>query len=629
MSPERQEAFALRVERWWPDLVDGLAGVYPHHVVEDLALRVTTMAAAAYRERDPELHRLDQRRLLRPDWLQQPEMFGYSTYADRFAGDLDGVARRIDYLRELGVTYLHLMPVLQTRPGDDDGGYAVTDYRSVRSELGTVADLRRLTAALRANGISLVLDLVLNHVAREHEWANRARAGEAEYQKYFYCYANRNKPAAYERYLPEVFPATAPGNFTFEEDLDAWVWTTFNSWQWDVNWSNPAVFAEYADIVFFLANLGVEVLRLDAVAFLWKRMGTNCQNQPEVHAITQALRALARMACPALAFKAEAIVGPADLVAYLGEGPRYGKVSDLAYHNTLMVQIWSLLATKDVRLAVRALRQMPPQPGPATWITYVRCHDDIGWAVDDDDCRSIGWDGGAHRAFLSDWFSGDYPTSPARGLVFQHNLETGDRRISGTSAALAGLDAARASGTVERELASESVARILLAHTIAAGFGGIPVLWSGDELGLGNDPHWADEPGHESDNRWASRPRIDWMLAERRHDPESVEGQVFQGLARVARVRASLPHLHASRASHPPRVTNHGVLELQREHPLGPMLCVYNITADTRAYPAWCLSEAGVDRPFDALSGSRIAPGDDGAYWLQPYAAWWLVNEMA
>jgi len=269
---------------------------------------LVTLAAAGYAARPDDLHRLDLQRLLQPDWLQQPRMFGYACYTERFAGDLVGITKHLDHLEDLGVTYLHLMPLLQPREGDNDGGYAVQDYRAVRSDLGTVDDLRDLATVLREHGISLVMDLVLNHVAREHAWAEAARSGDPAYRDYFHVFPDRHLPDAYERTLPEVFPDFAPGNFSWDEELQQWVWTTFNAWQWDLDWSNPDVLVEFAEIILFLANLGVEVLRLDAIAFLWKRMGTTCQNEPEVHAVTQVLKTVARIACPALAFKAEAIV---------------------------------------------------------------------------------------------------------------------------------------------------------------------------------------------------------------------------------------------------------------------------------------------------------------------------------
>jgi amylosucrase len=608
------ELFMLRLRRWWRDLHDGLASVYGAQA-EATAVRLIELAAEAYAAREPELARLDLVRSLEPDWFQQPEMMGYAAYADRFAGTLAGVAERVGYLSELGISYLHLMPLLRPREGDSDGGYAVADYRDVRPDLGTVEDLRELARTLREAGISLVLDLVLNHVAREHHWAQAARAGDPKYRGYFHTFADRAEPDAYERTLPEVFPDFAPGNFSWDDDLHAWVWTTFNSFQWDVNWANPDVFVEYADILFFLANAGVEVVRLDAIAFLWKRLGTNCQNQPEVHAITQALHALTRIVCPALLFKAEAIVGPADLVHYLGQGPHYGKVSDLAYHNSLMVQIWSMLAAGDARLAARALNNLPPVPATTAWISYLRGHDDIGWAIDDADAAAVGLSGHAHRSFLSDYYAGEFPGSAARGLVFQSNPGTGDRRISGTSASLAGIEAGDDRG----------LARVLLGHALAFGWGGIPVIWSGDELAMVNDPHWADEPGHEGDNRWAHRPRVTRADLDQRLNPSTAAGQLFAGLRALVRARARVPHLDASVRSEIAPLADPAILPVLRRHPLGALLGLYNVTDSWRPFPLWRVDDLGIADAWDAISDTAVKRSEDGNVWLAPYQAMWIV----
>jgi len=625
MSADRQETFALRLDRFWGDLHDAVTGVHPDPDVSGpLSARLVGLAAEAYVARPDDLHRLDLQRMLQPDWLQQPRMFGYACYAERFAGSLGGVAEHLDHLEDLGVTYLHLMPLLQPREGDNDGGYAVQDYRAVRSDLGTVDDLRDLATTLREHGISLVMDLVLNHVAREHDWAVRARAGDPAYRDYFHVFPDRHLPDAYEKTLPEVFPASAPGSFTHDPDLDGWVWTTFHQWQWDLDWSNPSVLAEFAEIILWLANLGVEVLRLDAIAFLWKRMGTACQNQPEVHAITQALHTVTRIAAPAVAFKAEAIVGPRDLVQYLGSGMHAGRVSDLAYHNSLMVQIWSMLASGNVVLAREALASLPLAPSTGTWITYVRCHDDIGWAIDDGDAWAVGLSGEGHRRFLTDWYAGEAPGSWAEGLVFQGNPATGDRRISGSTASLAGLRPDAAPHEVDAALG-----RIFLAHAIAAGWGGVPVVWSGDELGQANDLSWASEPGHEDDNRWAHRPRLDWSLATQRDDLRTVPGRVFSGLAHLARVRAGLPQLHASASSHVLRETDDGILATVRRHPSGPFVGLYNVTPEVRIFGLDQLHHLGVTRPYDALSGHRVTVGADGILRLPAYAAWWVVEAPA
>jgi amylosucrase len=614
-EPEHDRAVLLaRLRRHWPDLLAGLAGAYGDQA-EQVAVRAAGLAVAGFLQRPAELRLLDLRRHVDPDWFQSPRMLGYACYAERFGGDLRGVAERVPYLAELGVTYLHLMPLLQPRPAPNDGGYAVQDYRQVRQDLGTMADLAALAAVLRQEGISLTLDLVLNHVAAEHEWARRARAGQERYRAYFHVFPDRTEPDAFEQTLPEVFPDFAPGSFSWDDELSGWVWTTFNSWQWDLAWDNPDVFCEFAEIVCYLANQGVECLRLDAIAFVWKRLGTDCQNQPEVHALTQAMRAVARIAAPALVFKAEAIVAPAQLVPYLGTGAHEGRVSDLAYHNSLMVQVWSSLATRDARLATTALRRFPPKPVTTAWATYVRGHDDIGWAIDDADAAAVGWDGESHRRFLSDFYSGSFPGSFARGLVFQENSSTGDRRISGSAASLCGVESA--SSPEEHELA---VRRLLLAHTVVLGFGGVPVVWMGDELALRNDPHWAHDPAHADDNRWVHRPPMDWDAAERRRQEGTVEHRVWHALRERAAVRAGLPALHAAIEAEPLDAVNSAVLGWVRRAPGQVLVALHNTSEHLQVWPRSALPLAG--ELHDVLADEPLPHGDVA---LAPYACRWLV----
>ncbi|MGU3434979.1 alpha-amylase family protein [Actinomycetes bacterium M1A6_2h] len=604
-----RKSFELRLERWWPDLHDAVTALYPDP--DHVALRLVSVAARGFVARPTDLHRLDERRLLRPDWFQQPDMFGYACYVDRYGGTLAGVGDRLDHLTDLGVTYLHLMPLLTPRPGDSDGGYAVMDYRTVRSDLGSNDDLSELCSKLRERGISPVIDLVLNHVAREHEWAEKARAGDPAHRDYFLIYPDRTTPDSYERTLPEVFPDFAPGSFTLDPDLGEWVWTTFNDFQWDLNWANPAVLVEFVDIVMHLANLGVEVLRLDAIAFLWKRLGTNCQNQPEVHAVTQALRATARLAAPAVLFKAEAIVGPRDLLPYLGAGRHTGRVSDIAYHNSLMVQVWSMLATGRTDLAVHALSALPPTPPSGTWVTYVRCHDDIGWAIDDADAAAVGLSGWGHRNFLADWYSGEFEGSWAEGLVFQYNPDTGDRRISGTAAALTGL----------RSDPDNARARLFLAHAIIAVWGGMPVVWSGDEIGHLGDLDWVSEEGHSGDNRWVHRPRVTDADRARRLEPGTDAQLVFDGLAHIARVRADLPMLHAEAPVDVLTDAPDGLLAIARRHPSGTLLGLFNVTARPLPFPRHRMPSSAIE----VLSRHELIADAEGMVWVPPYAAWWVV----
>jgi amylosucrase len=615
-----QVVFETRLRRHWADLLTGLTGAYPEHAIE-MANRLVEIAAANFRERSAELRLLDLRRHADPQWFQHPRMLGYATYADLFGGSLKGVADKVDYLAELGVTYLHLMPLLKPRPGPSDGGYAVMDYRAVRDDLGTIDDLRDLATTLRQQGISLTLDLVLNHVAAEHQWARNARSGDPFYRDYFYMFADRELPDAYERTLPEVFPDFAPGSFTYDEESHSWVWTTFNTWQWDLNWRNPEVFYEFADLILWLANLGVECLRLDAIAFIYKRMGTNCQNQPEVHAITQALRTVAKIGAPALIFKAEAIVGPADLAPYLGVGKHTGKVSDLAYQNSLMVQVWSALAAKDTRLFCAAMNRFPAKPPTAVWGTYLRCHDDIGWAIDDADAASVGLNGYEHRRFLSDYYAGLYPMSDSRGLVFQENLQTGDRRISGTAASLIGIEAALHNGDdAHLDLA---VRRYLLAYQIVLGFGGLPLLYMGDELALANYYEYADDPEHADDNRWVHRPPMPWDRAERRNIDGTLEHRVWHAIRHAITVREALPSMDASVEAEILDPVNPAVLVFVRRCTTQTMVGVFNMSTAPQVLPRWVIPLG--NWAWDALT--EETPLTDGGLQLEPYQVRWFVQQ--
>lgn len=605
-----------RWDRWHEDLQEPCELIYPD---TDVVPRLIEIVAAGHRNRSEELRDRDRHRLLEPDWFQRSDAVGYVAYADRFAGDLPGTARRIEYLSDLGITYLHLMPLLQPRPGNNDGGYAVMDYDTIRSDLGTMDDLASLAAELHEAGIALTLDLVLNHVAYEHAWAQAARAGDQRYRDYFLTFADRTVPDEYERTLRDVFPEFAPGNFSWDDELAAWVWTTFNSWQWDLNWANPDVLCEFARIIVNLANQGVDCLRLDAIVYLWKRMGTGCVNQPEVHMITQVLRAVARIAAPSMIFKAEAIVGPPEVIAYLGVGEHAGKVSDLAYHNSFMVQIWSALATRDARLLAHAINTLPDPPTTTAWATYLRCHDDIGWAITDEQASVMGWDGESHRAFLSDFYVGAYPGSFAEGMTFQHNKANGDRRVSGTAASLSGVG--RAS---DQEAMRIAVDRMLCGYAMVLGFGGLPLIYMGDELALLNDENFTDDPAHADDNRWIHRPKMPWGLVAELVEPDSPTTLANAGLRRLLDARRTSPAIHAAVPTRVHVASRPEVALFVRRHPAGEMVQVYNV-ADYPVSIGW----GDIDRVvpgarFDVISGERTADLG-GQLALRPYEVLWLT----
>jgi amylosucrase len=560
-------AFGVRLERFFTDLRDPLFGLYRDDARFPAAwerlLRAVAGTAAA---RTDELRLLDHEREITPDWLQREQAVGYVTYVDKFAETLAGVREKLPYLRELGVTYLHLMPLLHARPAPNDGGYAVVDYGAVEPSLGTMEDLRSLASDLRAAGMALCVDLVLNHTAAEHAWTV-SRPG------FYRTYADRTEPHAYERTLPDVFPDTAPGSFTAVGDR--WVWTTFNAYQWDLDYTNPDVFVAMCSAMLDLAAVGVDVLRLDAAPFLWKRMGTNCQNQPEVHELLQAFRAAMRIAAPAVAFKAEAIVAPRDLVPYLGTGRHEGKECDLAYHNVLMVLLWSALASGRVALMTSTLKAMPSVPPGAGWLTYVRCHDDIGWAITPEDAGRVGEDAYLHRRFLADFYAGEFPGTFARGARFQPDPRTGEARTSGTCASLAGLESAPDAVAVEL-----AVRRILLLHAVAFAHGGLPLIYMGDELGLLNDPSYSEDPDCADDNRWMHRPAMDWEAAARRHDVATVEGRLWSGLQRLIAARRSTRAIHVQGVTEPLWTGNEHVFGLWREQAGESLLVVANFTAD-------------------------------------------------
>ena len=603
-----------RFDRWAQDLWDGAVVVYDAHTVMP---QIVDAIVRIHKARSKELRHRDDQRILQPDWFQDPNAIGYVCYTDLFAGDLQGIRKRISYLKGLGVTYLHLMPLLNPRPGNSDGGYAVMDYKSVRPDLGTMKDLSELAADLHEAGISLTLDLVLNHVAKEHEWALKARQGDKKYQDYFYAFPDRKVPDEYEKSLPEIFPTFAPGNFTYYEDMGQWVWTTFNEFQWDVNWSNPNLFLEYVDIIGYLANQGTDCVRLDAIAFIWKRLGTNCQNQPEVHAITQALRAISKIVTPSLIYKAEAIVGPQDVVHYLGQGEHSGKVSDLAYHNSLMVQIWSALAARDGRLLDTALSRFAPVPTSSAWATYLRCHDDIGWAIDDSDAAAAGVNGGGHRNFCADFYGNEFEGSFARGVHFQSNPLTGDRRTSGSAASLIGIQRAIENGDAAD--LNTAINRLICAYEIVFGFGGIPLLYMGDELGMLNDESYKNDPAKADDNRWIHRPKMDWALAESAAKGEGVAGRVYEQIGKLITARKSLASIHASVTAETEVKNDGALLLIRRKHAAGLLTEIYNLTEKTQYLDTF--NVAFGDR-VEAISGRKMH--FVGQVAVPPYAAWWI-----
>lgn len=501
--------------------------------------RLVEVMAAQYIAREKPLRNLDDQREHDHNWFLSQEWVGMALYSDGFAGNLQGLRRRAGYFQELGINLVHVMPILECPKGASDGGYAVSNFRDVDARVGSLQDLRALARDLRKRNILLTLDVVVNHTSDEHEWARRARAGEKKYQDYYYVFGNRDIPDMFEETMPEIFPETSPGNFNYDEAMGQWVMTVFHDYQWDLNYSNPAVFIEMLDIILFWANQGADIVRLDAVAFLWKKIGTTCQNEREAHLILQLMKDCCQVTAPGVLFIAEAIVAPVEIIKYFGEDAIIAKECEIAYNANYMALLWDAVATKNTQLLNQGIRSLPNKLDRATWLNYVRCHDDIGLGFDDADIVLAGYQPYAHRRFLVDYFTGVYADSPARGQPFGQNKKTGDARISGSLASLAGLETALEQN--DPAAIQQSIDLILLLHSMIMSFGGIPLLYYGDEIGTLNDCTFLQDESKAHDNRWMHRPRIDWGKAEQRHRHGTAEQRIFDGLKKMIAVRKGTP----------------------------------------------------------------------------------------
>jgi amylosucrase len=616
-APGDWRAFETRLRHEWEQLFGLLLGLYGGHYdffyhLEELL----GMAARSWFARPSWLKQLDARREVDPAWFQSQQMVGGVCYVDLFAGTLHGLRDRLPYFKKLGLTYLHLMPLFDSPQGKSDGGYAVSSYRRVNPQIGTIEDLAELAREFQEHGISLVLDFVFNHTSDEHEWARRAQAGDPEYEQFYFLFPDRAIPDAYERTLREIFPAVRRGSFTWCEDIRRWVWTTFNSFQWDLNYANPAVFRAMAGEMLFIANTGVEILRLDAVAFIWKRLGTSCENQPEAHQIIQAFHCLARIAAPAMLFKSEAIVHPDDVLSYIS--PQECQIS---YNPLLMALLWEALATSEVKLLDQSMsHRFRLSPGTA-WVNYLRSHDDIGWTFDDNDARWEWIDPVGHRKFLNEFYTGRFPGSFARGLPFQENPATGDARVSGTLASLAGLE--QAIQSADRKQIDLAVRRILLLYSIILSIGGIPLIYLGDEVGTLNDYSFAQDPHKAADNRWVHRSKTDWVWQEReRHDPDSSHGHIFTKLLRLIELRKQQSAIYDSDTEFVE--TGNGHLFGYIRHGGGQRLFVVaNFSAHPQEMDANRLLMYGANGRFtDLVSGHTLTT--EQPLRLEPYQCMWL-----
>ncbi len=581
---------------------------------EHMVSLVETLASR-YIERSSTLRKSDLAREKDYNWFLSQKWIGMALYCDRFADDLKDLRTKLPYLQELGINLLHIMPILDCPPDNNDGGYAIRNFRKIDPRYGTNEDVATLAATLKKRDMLLVLDVVVNHTSNEHEWAQRARNGEKKYQDYYFIFDDRESPDIFEETMPEVFPATAPGNFTWDEAMGKWVMTVFNNYQWDLNYQNPAVLIEMIDIILFWANQGADILRLDAVAFLWKKMGSACQNEREAHLLLQLMKDCCQVTAPGVLFIAEAIVAPGEIAKYFGEDAINAKECEIAYNATLMALLWDATATKNVKLLKLGVQNLPAKLERATWLNYVRCHDDIGLGFDDKDVRLAGYDPVLHRRFLIDYFTGKFAGSPAKGLPFGENPKTGDARISGSLASLVGLETALANK--DEASIDTAIKTILLLHSVILAFGGIPLLYYGDAIGMLNSLEYLADPSKREDNRWMNRSHFDWHKAAYRHQPGTIEHRIFNSLKKIIALRKETTAFADFDNRLLLTVDNPNLLAFSRTDPQNSrnrVLVVSNFNTEPQVLPISELQSHGFFRQGDLkdlCSGTRIAVEND------------------
>ena len=576
----------------------------------------------AHQGREAGLKKRDQEKAAQGVWFLSNQLAGMSLYVDRFAGSLKTMPTKLSHLEELGVNFLHLMPIFESPAGESDGGYAVSNFRKVDPRFGTLEDLISLRKKMHGQGMYLMLDIVLNHTSHHHEWAQKAKEGDSYYQSFFYTYDNRWIPDEFERNMPEIFPESAPGNFTWSEEMGKWVMTVFHKYQWDLNYTNPNVFRAMLDTVLFYGNLGVDLLRIDAPAFIWKQMGTSCQNLPQAHTLLRLIKQCVQVATPGMAILGEAIVAPKEIMKYFGTGEFIAQECDFAYNATQMALQWDMLASGETRVMLNAQGEILNKPYGTSWITYTRCHDDIGLGYDDYMIAQAGKEPYYHRKFLKEYysFSGDQLMSPARGALFSSNPKTGDARISGTLASLCGLEKALIEGN--GPAIDQSIQKILMMQGHSILLGGLPMLFYGDEVGYTNDYSYQNDPGKSYDNRWMHRPVIDWEKVNRKKVGGTVEQQIFDGTKRLLQIRKS--HGLFSDLSNISWLSPHNIHVAGFVRRMGNerMYCLFNFS-DQAAYLTWYAFREqgeGAGKLYDHWTQSEVALGPDHEHLiLEPY----------
>ena len=615
----KHDAFYRRFLSAAQDLVNLYNNLYYYHPQGDIAFQqLVDTIIDAYVNRSKSLKERDAAKP--KDWFLSNQLAGMSLYVDRFCGSLQNLPEKFSYLKNLGVNTLHLMPVFESPATESDGGYAVSDFRKVDDRFGTLKDLQTVQATMQKQGMYLMIDIVLNHTSRQHEWAKKAREGDAHYQDFYYFFPDRSEPDQYEQTMPEIFPESSPGSFSYVEEINKWVMTVFHHYQWDLNYRNPVVLATMVDTIFFYANLGVDILRIDAPAFIWKEMDTTCQNLPQAHTLLQLIKQCVMIAAPGMAILGEAIVAPAEIMKYFGSGYFVARECDFAYNATDMALQWEALATGDTRVLLAAQHEILQKPYGTSWITYTRGHDDIGLGFDDYMIAQAGFEPFQHRRYLKDYYAGRHANSPARGALFSVNDKTGDARISGSLASLCGLE--KAVNDRDEFAIKESVDKIVLMQAHSFFIGGLPMLFYGDEAAYLNDYSYLDDAGKSYDNRWMHRPLIDWEKNAKTAQEGTLEYLVYTATQKLLATRKKLDVIADKKNLTWLSPYNIHVSSYLRAWDEKRVYCLFNFN-NVEAFVTWYVfKEHGMvpTRLHDHWSNEMLTVGADDDYLiLQPY----------
>ena len=614
---KRVNLFKKRLDTYYDELKQLYMDIYHD---ENAFNYFVTMLKKNYRERKASLRKSDITRSESTGWYHHSEMLGMMMYTECFGDDLNGVREKLPYVKECGVNYLHLMPLLDSPEGKSDGGYAVSDFRTVRPDLGTMEDLEKLAQACHRKGIMLCLDFVLNHTSEEHAWAKAARAGDQTAASRYFMYDNWDIPNKYEETLPEVFPETAPGNFTYLEDCGKIVMTSFYPFQWDLNYANPMVMNDMTDNMLYLANRGMDVIRLDAVPYIWKQLGTNCRNLPEVHKLVRIMNIACKIVCPGVLLLGEVVMEPKEVVPYFGSPEK--PECDILYNVTTMCTIWHTLATHDVRLLKFQVDQMKDLPKSCVFQNYIRCHDDIGWGLDYGFLGQFGIQEAPHKKYLNDWFTGKWPGSPSRGELYNDSEVLRDARLCGTSASLCGIETAIENH--DGEALNKALSADIMLHAFMFTLSGIPVIYSGDEIGMLNDYSYHDHYAKKDDSRYIHRGNFDWDLAEKRHDAGTVTCALYSEIQRLIKIRKANPVFHSGAYMYSFDTGSDNILGVIREYKGQTLLGMFNFKDE------WLRTVIrNTDWTDITYHDSYFIQGDkpETEYWLEPYGFRWLLKK--